>query len=81
MSNKIYIFPPHFRFSSELQLEMRRREQRKLEEEQEELQKWRKKLRDRQIEDEEFKVFKNYNSLYLCNVESYAIEYLVIYNI
>ncbi|KAL5239516.1 hypothetical protein ACI65C_006926 [Semiaphis heraclei] len=34
---------------------MRRREQRKLEEEQEELQKWRKKLRDRQIEDEEFK--------------------------
>lgn len=46
-----------FLFSSELQLEMRRREQRKIEEEQEELEKWRKKLRDRQLEDEEFKVF------------------------
>lgn len=50
-----------FCFSSELQLEMRRREQRKLEEEQEELQKWRKKLRDRQLEDEEFKVIINTN--------------------
>jgi len=37
---------------------MRRQEQRKLEEEQEELNKWRKKIQDRQLEDEEFKVCK-----------------------
>lgn len=35
---------------------MQRREQRKLEEEQQELEKWRKKIEDRQREDEEFKV-------------------------
>lgn len=35
---------------------MQRREQRKLEEEQEELEKWRKKIEERQREDEEFKV-------------------------
>lgn len=46
-------------FSSELQLEMQRREQRKLQEEQEELEKWRKKIEDRQREDEEFKVCNN----------------------
>jgi len=61
MSNNFIIRCLRFFFSSELQLEMRRREQRKLEEEQEELQKWRKKLRDRQLEDEEFKVFINTN--------------------
>lgn len=56
-SNKFtnWTSPQYYKKSSELQLEMRRREQRKLEEEQEELEKWRKKLRDRQLEDEEFK--------------------------
>lgn len=45
-------------YSSELQLEIKKREQRKLEEEQQELEKWRKKIQDRQREDEEFKVCK-----------------------
>lgn len=61
MLNDIIFRCLRFCFSSELQLEMQRREQRKLEEEQEELQKWRKKLRDRQLEDEEFKVIINTN--------------------
>jgi len=39
-------------------MEIRKQEQRKLEEEQRELEKWRKKIQDRQREDEEFKVRK-----------------------
>lgn len=41
---------------------MRRREQRQLEEQQEEINKWQKKIKDRQREDEEFKVYKIHNN-------------------
>lgn len=53
---KKYLLNVYVVYSSELQLEIKKREQRKLEEEQEELEKWRKKIQDRQREDEEFKV-------------------------
>lgn len=39
-------------------MELQRREQKHLEEQQEEINKWQKKLQDRQREDEEFKVRK-----------------------
>ncbi|VVC37039.1 Hypothetical protein CINCED_3A025372 [Cinara cedri] len=56
-SNKFtnWTSPQYYKKSAELQLEIQRREQRRLEEEQEEWEKWQKKIRDRQREDEEFK--------------------------